>query len=70
MSIALRGIGKQFGEFAAVENIDLDVRVGDVDEPHLVAHRIADSSRILCAAPSYLERRGIPVSVAELSKHD
>jgi len=52
------------------ENIDLDVRVGDVDEPHLVAHRIADSSRILCAAPSYLERRGIPVSVAELSKHD
>ena len=28
MSIALRGIGKQFGEFAAVENIDLDVPTG------------------------------------------
>src|ERR1019366_10041156 len=28
MSIALRGIGKQFGEFAAVENIDLDVPSG------------------------------------------
>jgi sulfate/thiosulfate transport system ATP-binding protein len=28
MSIALRGIGKQFGEFAAVDNIDLDVPTG------------------------------------------
>ena len=52
------------------ENIDLDVRVAEVQEPHLVAHRIAESSRVLCAAPSYLERRGIPASIAELSKHD
>jgi sulfate/thiosulfate transport system ATP-binding protein len=28
MSIALRGIGKQFGQFAAVKNIDLDVPTG------------------------------------------
>jgi sulfate/thiosulfate transport system ATP-binding protein len=28
MSIALRGIGKQFGEFAAVKHIDLDVPTG------------------------------------------
>jgi sulfate transport system ATP-binding protein len=28
MSIALRGIGKQFGEFAAVQDIDLDVPTG------------------------------------------
>ena len=28
MSIALRGIGKKFGEFAAVKNIDLDVPTG------------------------------------------
>jgi sulfate transport system ATP-binding protein len=28
MSIALRGIGKQFGEFAAVKDIDLDVPTG------------------------------------------
>jgi LysR family transcriptional activator of dmlA len=52
------------------ENIDLDVRVGEVDEPHLVAHRIASSKRVLCAAPSYLERRGVPASIAELSQHD
>ncbi|MDB5757120.1 MAG: LysR family transcriptional regulator [Burkholderia sp.] len=52
------------------ENIDLDVRVAEVTEPHLVAHRLAESTRVLCAAPSYLERRGTPVCVAELSQHD
>ncbi|MEJ8851555.1 LysR family transcriptional regulator [Variovorax rhizosphaerae] len=52
------------------ENIDLDVRVGEVDEPHLVATRIATSVRVLCAAPAYLERRGAPEKVAELSQHD
>jgi LysR family transcriptional activator of dmlA len=52
------------------ENIDLDIRVGEVDEPHLVAHHIAASTRVLCAAPSYLARRGTPTTVAELSHHD
>ncbi|WP_371319894.1 LysR family transcriptional regulator [Variovorax sp. dw_308] len=52
------------------ENIDLDVRVGEVDEPHLVAHKIATSVRLLCAAPTYVARRGAPEKVAELSQHD
>jgi LysR family transcriptional regulator, transcriptional activator for dmlA len=52
------------------ENIDLDVRIDEVQEPHLVAHRIAESTRVLCAAPSYLERRGVPASIADLSQHD
>lgn len=52
------------------EDVDLDVRIGDVDEPHLVAHRIAASPRVLCAAPAYLARRGNPATPAELSRHD
>ena len=52
------------------ENVDLDVRVGDVDEPHLVSHRIIRSSRILCASPAYVARRGVPASLAALSQHD
>jgi LysR family transcriptional activator of dmlA len=52
------------------ENVDLDIRVGEVDEPHLVAHRIAPSTKILCAAPGYLARRGTPATLAELSQHD
>jgi LysR family transcriptional regulator, transcriptional activator for dmlA len=52
------------------ENFHLDIRVGEVQEPHLIAHRIAESSRILCAAPSYLERRGHPKALADLAQHD
>jgi LysR family transcriptional activator of dmlA len=52
------------------ENVDLDIRVGEVDEPHLVAHRIARSGRVLCAAPAYLARRGQPASLADLAQHD
>lgn len=52
------------------ENVDLDVRIGEVAEPHLVAHHLASSPRLLYAAPAYLERRGTPMTVAELSRHD
>ena len=52
------------------EGIDLDVRVGEVAEPHLVAHRIASSQRVLCAAPAYLERRETPSNVFGLGQHD
>ncbi|WP_077034980.1 LysR substrate-binding domain-containing protein [Pelomonas sp. KK5] len=50
------------------EGFDIDIRVGEVQEPHLVAHRMAASSRILCAAPSYLRERGRPATLAELSQ--
>lgn len=52
------------------EDIDLDVRVGEVHEPHLVAHRIAPAWRFLCAAPSYLERAGHPKTLADLAQHE
>lgn len=52
------------------EGFDIDIRVGDVNEPYLIAHPIARSSRILCAAPSYLERRGEPKTLQELAQHD
>lgn len=52
------------------ESIDLDIRVGEVDEPHLVGHRIVASARVLCAAPAYLAKRGTPARVSELSQHD
>ena len=52
------------------EGIDIDVRVGEVSEPHLIAHRIVKSERILCAAPAYLERRGTPTTVHELAQHE
>ena len=52
------------------EGIDIDVRVGEVPEPHLFARRIIKSERILCAAPDYLESRGVPSTVQELTQHE
>ena len=52
------------------ENFDLDIRVGDPTQPHLIAHRILESRRNLCASPEYLKKRGHPRSVGELAEHD
>ncbi|AQV98486.1 LysR family transcriptional regulator [Cupriavidus necator] len=52
------------------ESFDLDIRVGEVEEPHLIASKIASGSRVLCAAPAYLARRGVPEHPGELPRHD
>lgn len=52
------------------EGFDIDIRVGEANEPHLVAQRIAKSARVLCAAPAYLERRGTPATLTDLARHD
>lgn len=54
----------------ATEGFDLDVRVGDEIAPHLIARRLADNHRVLCAAPSYLARRGVPRTLDDLANHD
>lgn len=54
----------------ASEGFDLDVRVGDDIAPHLIARRLADNFRVLCAAPDYLARRGKPRTLDELAHHD
>ncbi|SCK16235.1 transcriptional regulator, LysR family [Variovorax sp. HW608] len=52
------------------EGYDIDIRIGEPTQPQLIAHRIALGSRILCAAPSYIERCGQPRSLAELAQHE
>lgn len=52
------------------EGFDIDVRMGEVTEPHLVAHLVARNARVLCAAPAYLAQRGHPKALADLAGHD
>lgn len=52
------------------ESFHLDVRAGEVAEPHLIGHLIAENARILCAAPSYLLAHGSPALLAEVAKRD
>lgn len=54
----------------ATEGFDLDVRVGDEIAPHLIARRLADNHRVLCASPEYLARRGTPRTPSDLRTHD
>ena len=43
------------------EGYDLVIRIGYPQKsPSLVAHHITKLPRVICAAPSYLEARGIP----------
>lgn len=54
----------------AAEGFDLDVRIGDDIALHLVARKLMANHRILCAAPSYLARRGTPTALRDLAGHD
>nr|WP_229429204.1 LysR substrate-binding domain-containing protein [Massilia sp. ST3] len=52
------------------EGFDLDVRIGDAIPPNLIARRLKENRRVLCAAPAYLARRGVPKTLAELAGHN
>ena len=50
--------------------IDIAIRVGRLADSNWVARRLCELEVILCAAPAYVERRGVPRSVDELAGHD
>jgi len=52
------------------EGFDLAVRAGRLDDSSLIARRIGSADLSLFASPRYLERRGRPKTIADLSKHD
>ena len=49
--------------------IDCAVRVGPLADERLVARRLADNRRVVCATPRYLRMHGTPATPAELSQH-
>lgn len=51
------------------ERIDLAIRIAPEIAPGLIAHRLATSRRVLCAAPAYLEGHGAPETIATLGEH-
>ncbi|MGL4397378.1 MAG: LysR substrate-binding domain-containing protein, partial [Hyphomicrobium sp.] len=52
------------------EGFDVAIRVGALQNSSLISRRIAGRRSLLCAAPAYLARRGTPLSIDELAKHD
>jgi DNA-binding transcriptional LysR family regulator len=51
------------------EHVDIAIRAGPITEQSLRAQKFAEFERIICAAPSYLERCGVPRKPTDLAKH-
>ncbi len=51
------------------ERIDIAIRIAAEPTGSLVAHRLAENHRILCAAPAYLAEHGTPATLADLGRH-
>lgn len=54
----------------AEEDVDVILRVGELQDSPMVARHLYDARFVACAAPGYLERRGMPASPAELASHN
>jgi DNA-binding transcriptional LysR family regulator len=50
-------------------NIDVALWLGDLPNSDLVARRLSRSGRIVCGAPAYLERHGVPRTPRDLRHH-
>jgi LysR family transcriptional regulator, transcriptional activator for dmlA len=49
---------------------DVCIRFGPPPDARVIARKLADNRRLLCAAPEYLEKHGTPRTPADLAKHN
>jgi DNA-binding transcriptional LysR family regulator len=52
------------------ENFDIGIRFGEIPDARLVARRIASNRRLVCAAPAYLKKHGVPHVPHDLVQHN
>jgi DNA-binding transcriptional LysR family regulator len=52
------------------EGADLALRIGDQPDSSFIARKLESARRMFIASPSYLARRGAPISFADLARHD
>ena len=49
---------------------DVGIRFGEPPDSRLVARKLADNRRLLCASPAYLAARGTPRTPEDLARHN
>ena len=52
------------------ENLDVAIRVGALPDSQLITRRLSEVHMVVCAAPAYLARRGVPQAPSDLLQHD
>lgn len=52
------------------EGFDLAIRIGELQDSSLVAKKLAKDTRVICAAPSYIEENGAPTNLTQLAQHN
>jgi DNA-binding transcriptional LysR family regulator len=52
------------------DGFDLAIRNGPLDESSMVARRICNLERVICASPEYLARQGTPRTPDDLQQHN
>jgi DNA-binding transcriptional LysR family regulator len=52
------------------DDLDVAIRIGMPDDPSLFVRKLLASRRVVCAAPSYLERHGAPKYPDDLQRHE
>lgn len=55
----------------AAEGIDVAIRFTEqIDDPSVIARKLASNRRVICAAPGYVERFGAPATPSDLAHHN
>lgn len=52
------------------QRLDLAIQVGDKLEPGVISRQLSRCTSVVCAAPDYLARRGVPQRPEALSEHN
>lgn len=52
------------------ERVDVAIRLGTSPDSSMIAVRLGEMKRLLCASPAYLQRRGAPRRLEDLKAHD
>jgi DNA-binding transcriptional LysR family regulator len=51
------------------EQVDVAVRVAHLPDSSLIALKLGVIRHVVCASPAYLDERGVPETIADLSRH-
>jgi DNA-binding transcriptional LysR family regulator len=52
------------------ERLDVSIRVGDIDDPTLVARKVGSTVASPVASAAYLQEHGVPLTPADLARHE